>query len=160
MRGIFLIVTIVMLSGCAGIATVVSCAVDPAAEDKPQLKHHEFPFHFEYEHVGKIYIVDDTLICDYKGRACDGRGMHNEWSERLTSGNADVQLLKFSENERLILAIGSCAELQKDNLQESKSSVVLERKEGASTRWTLVKAERLWKEFQIKVTNYHMSKMP
>lgn len=62
---------------------------------EPQIKYGEFPFCLKYELNGEIKVIEDVIVCEYKGYKSYGTaGKKREWNTRLKSGN---ELLVLSD---------------------------------------------------------------
>jgi hypothetical protein len=71
------------------------------SQPAPKNTYGEFPFRIVYEVDGERFVIEDTLICEYKGRGADaGRGKFLRWDVKLASG-ADVNesaILRLPKN--------------------------------------------------------------
>ena len=54
---------------------------------QPVIRYGEFPFKLEYEINGQVVVVEDTIICKYKGiDVTFGEGKFLKWEGYLASG--------------------------------------------------------------------------
>lgn len=88
----FVVLVVVVLQGCVGTATQISCMFDPPVEPEPKVEFAEFEISLCYTENGEEKKIDDVVACKYVGRACDGRGLHSDWSYHLASGNNKIVL--------------------------------------------------------------------
>jgi hypothetical protein len=65
----------------------------------PIIKHGEFPFHLKYELNGKVYEINDTVVCDFDmiGENGGSIGKERMWKEHLKSGKDRITLI--SDND-------------------------------------------------------------
>ncbi len=86
---------------------------------KPEIKYGEFPFELVYELDGETFIIEDTLIIEYKGvGANEGVGKYNEWNRYLKSQQVENYirhnvilfdgLLQNGNSALIYLELGSC----------------------------------------------------
>jgi len=74
--------------GCAYFAGVVQ--PNPPL---PEITYGEFPFRIEYEIMGKRFVVEDTVICEFDGISTTAAGKYRLWKSRLASGTEGSGLL-------------------------------------------------------------------
>ncbi|WP_444916857.1 hypothetical protein [Microbulbifer sp. JMSA003] len=158
-RTLFILVSNFLLSGCVGTATLISCAIDSPAEPRPTQKVGEFEFELNYSIDGESNLVSDTLVCSYRGRACDGRGLHNEWSRTFISGLDKVVLKRISEQQLIYYPLGGCQQLMDGNLPGNKKGAAIETKLATSTSWGPL-AENELKEYGIQINKFRIKKKP
>lgn len=69
----------------------------------PIIKHGEFPFHLNYEMNGKVYDINDSVVCDFDRIGSNsGFGEIRWWNEHLKSGTERITILR-KENVRSII---------------------------------------------------------
>lgn len=74
----------------------------------PQITYGEFPFKLTYKINGELFIIEDTIICEYSGTGWDeGQGKHRKWERNLASGNNEVILLQLKDGTKIHYPIGS-----------------------------------------------------
>lgn len=72
----------------------------------PKIKYGEFPFKLKYELNGKIYDINDTVICDFDDFDISGGfGKSRNWKERLKSGSDRFTIIS-NENVYSVLEPG------------------------------------------------------
>lgn len=60
----------------------------------PTIKHGEFPFHLKYELNGKVYDINDTVVCEFRDISSNsGFGYIRTWDENLKSGTDRISIL-------------------------------------------------------------------
>ena len=83
------------------LTTLAGCF---AAPKTPTIEYGEFPFRFVYELNGEIYIVEDTVVCEFRGIMTDlGFLKSRRWSEYLKNGRSGWITLLRDENVYSIL---------------------------------------------------------
>jgi len=158
-RPLFILISSFLLSGCVGTATLISCAVDAPAEPKPAQEVGEFEFELDYSVDGKNIVVSDTLVCSYKGRACDGRGLHNEWARTLTSGQEEVLLKRLSAQQLIYYSLGSCKRLMGGHLPKYNKEAAIKTELATSTSWGTLGEDEL-KGYGIQINKFRAKKKP
>jgi len=72
----------------------------------PKIKHGEFPFKVKYELNGKIYEINDTVVCDFNGfDSSSGLGNLRTWEEHLKSGSDRFTII-LNENVHSVFESG------------------------------------------------------
>lgn len=72
----------------------------------PKIEHGEFPFKLRYELNGKIYDINDTVICDFDGfDITGGFGKFRTWEEQLESGSDRFTII-LDQNVQSVLKSG------------------------------------------------------
>jgi hypothetical protein len=92
LRNIFLIIAVVLgvLLTCTFPWNVMWLVYSFERIDKPMNKQGEFPFRIVYEIDGFQTVIEDTLICEYKGTGInEGVGKHLVWNAYLKSDKND-----------------------------------------------------------------------
>ena len=73
---------------------------------KPEIIYAEFPFKLEYELAGELFVVEDTLICEFDGFEVGGsEGKFRRWKLYLLSGKDRIILMQKEEIEIFVTAI-------------------------------------------------------
>ena len=82
----------------------------------PNIKSGDFPFALEYELNGETYIVEDTVVCTFKGYASDtnnflifGHPSPRVWDETVSSDTDNffgIVLLELDNNTESVLTNG------------------------------------------------------
>lgn len=158
-RILIVLILSTLLGGCVGTATLISCAVDSPAEPEPAHELGEFDFELSYEIDGNNVVVKDTIICKYEGRACDGRGLHNQWGKSFASGRDMVVLRQLSGHELIYYPLGSCKRLMDGELPKYNSGAAIERKIGTTTGWSHLRAAEL-RKYNIKISKLYAKQKP
>ena len=92
-----LLVGIVMVLALPWILLYIGIALSPNLA-KPEITYGEFPFRLVYEINGERIVIEDSLICEFKGfGANEGTGKYRQWSKRLESGGQELILLEVDE---------------------------------------------------------------
>ena len=91
-----LLIVIIAIAIC-----FVSCTQD---ETLPEITTQEFPFYVEYSVNGEVFVIEDTIICDFNG-LIKGRGhntsMRRDWSQKLKStNNTDTRVVIIKEGSK------------------------------------------------------------
>ncbi|MCG7406520.1 hypothetical protein MH117_03755 [Paenibacillus sp. ACRRX] len=69
----------------------------------PTIKHGEFPFHLKYELNGKVYDINDIVVCDFREISSNsGLGYIRKWDDFLKSGTNRISILS-DENVHSVL---------------------------------------------------------
>ena len=80
-------------------------------EDEPTITEGEFPFVFEYEIDGKRFLIEDTVVCEYRGyddtNPFPFTTHPRSWHEFLKSGEEEKRLLlELEDNSESVLVEG------------------------------------------------------
>ena len=95
----------------------------------------------------------DCVICEYAGRVCDGRGLHNDWSHRLASGNHRVVLRHLEGGQYLYKPTGGCGELM-EGISRVSDAVFLHARE---TTWSVdevMDEDALARDYGIRIVDF------
>ncbi|WP_106766557.1 hypothetical protein [Paenibacillus faecalis] len=127
---------------------------------EPEIVYGEFPFRLEYEINGRREVIQDTLICEYKGVGTDeGRGKYRGWEQRLASGNDRITLLKVDDSLEIYYPPGS-ANYYMDDLGENETfthiipDAAFIVTDGNITRSGTVSADNLLEIYNIKLISW------
>ena len=90
-KKIILLVTAIVITVCAAFSVVGLLMWNGLGPTPPQptIRYGEFPFRLEYEINGRVVVVEDTIICKFKGVRWGGLslgGKHLRWETYLASG--------------------------------------------------------------------------
>lgn len=110
-----------LLSGCAdtiaagyGVHDKLACLAGADEKPLPPRQRGEFPFRFVYDIDGQRKTIEDTQICEFKGRTCTMYGRRDDWQSTLASGQSQW-LIQEAESGRehleYVAPIGDCRDL-------------------------------------------------
>lgn len=74
----------------------------------PNIKYAEFPFKLTYENSIELIVIEDTVVCDYRGVSCNAAGCYRDWEYSLKSENEFLVLNKTNENVFAYYPTGNC----------------------------------------------------
>ena len=102
------IIVVVLIFNMPWLTILIGGTLSPQPNE-PKIKHGEFPLKLEYELNGKVYTVEDVLICDFKGYGfSEGNGeKYRKWSYRLASGKTRISLVNTKGKEILFFPLRS-----------------------------------------------------
>lgn len=110
-----------LLSGCAdtiafgyGVHDKLECVVETDKTPPPSRQRGTFPFRLIYEADGQRQIVEDTQICEFKGRTCTFEGRKNVWQSTLASGQSQRVIQQKDRDQvhlEYVAPIGDCGDL-------------------------------------------------
>ena len=68
-------------------------------QPEPTVQYNEFPFRLTYELEGEVFVVEDSVICEYAGQEFnEGTGkMQRKWKARLKSEKTRITLLNTDD---------------------------------------------------------------
>ena len=97
-RGFFLLITapiwLILLYILFILALWLSTCLTPMGS--PKIKYAEFPFKLTYEVYGETRVIEDSIVCEYKGaKVVAPAGKRREWTSYLKSGNEKITLIDF-----------------------------------------------------------------
>lgn len=73
---------------------------------KPEIEYGEFPCYLKYEVDGKVYEVNDSVVCKFDGFSVnEAVGLHRKWKSYLKSGEKWITLF---ENEKEEIFFSPC----------------------------------------------------
>lgn len=131
---------------------------------RPVVTYAEFPFRLEYEINGRKRVIQDTLICEYKGVGTDeGRGKFRKWEQRLASGNEQITLLKVGNNKEIYYPTGGPSYYMDDlaeyeTFNQAFPNAAFIEADGRSTTSGIVNADDLLKLYNIKLISWDIAK--
>ena len=76
---------------------------------KPEITYGEFPFRIEYELQGERFVIEDTVICEFKGIGTSEASKRRIWKAHLASGKEGcvINLKVFDETKRITCNAGA-----------------------------------------------------
>jgi hypothetical protein len=102
---IFLLLIFIILCSCTG------------TQNPPAIEFGEFPFRFVYELNGEKHIIEDVVVCEFRG--FDSSALFTKprtWNACLKSGTNRVIILEIEDNTNSVL---------RPNRNNEKSSITL-----------------------------------
>jgi len=134
---------------------------------KPEIIYAEFPFKLEYELAGELFVVEDTLICEFDGFGVGGsEGKFRRWKAYYLSGNDRVILVKteelevfFSPNSSPTNAFVFMGDIEKyDRMTELFPNALYKKdfynqKENAY----IITAEEMWEKYKIRLISWEIA---
>ena len=129
--------------------------------EKPEITYGEFPFQLVYELDGEVQVIEDTVICNFKGFELRGTsGKYRKWESRLKSGNERITLLKADQNTELYFNYGSPEFYMNDPIaagyefryREYIPCIKLEN--GVKRGDTIMKTEEAWEKYKLKIIHW------
>lgn len=159
-RIILLIISMALISSCAGVAVLIGCAADPAVEPKPEQNSAKFSFSLKYHDQGISKKYEGILVCKYKGRACDGRGRHNDWTQSFTSGESEVVLRTISDSDSLYYPLASCQNLMAGKIPTSVTRANISKRYKGDSGYSAVAHENLNNKYGIILDSAQYLKLP
>jgi len=83
-----LFLSVIFFSGCS-----------EKTQKPPTIESGEFPFRFTYEINGKTHVIEDIVICEFRGFDYSAWFTKpRSWSTKLKSGADRIVILEFEEN--------------------------------------------------------------
>jgi hypothetical protein len=79
---------------------------------------------FEYSLCGESRFIRENFECEYDGRACDGRGLHNAWSQSIRGSEEAIVLVQSDRLHSLELSLPGCQALQEFRYQGEIGEIV------------------------------------
>ena len=76
---------------------------------EPEITSGEFPFVIEYEFEGETYIIEDTVVCSYKGNDPSALVPTRSYSYDIKN-NSDQLMIEFDANTESLLTKGQINE--------------------------------------------------
>ncbi len=168
------LITAVVISVVGNIIYFVTAADMP----KPKVKNGEFQCKLVYEVNGEQKVIEDTIVCKYKGyRFVGENGRYREWEKYMKSTGKDmISLYDVRENNdytdwgnqilELYFFVGNAEyymgdtglnahEAKEGNIGEEIDYVYLtpEGKEGRSA----FKADEAWEKYKIRIISWETS---
>jgi len=149
-----------LLSGCAGVATLVGCTLDPPIEPVPSKKVGNFDIFISYEYRGLVTELKDQGRCTYAGRGCDGRGLYNEWEFTLKSGSDKLRPMGINTDLKLYFPTGGCQRLMTQDFDSAQARVGVDPHRGPVSEWRPWETEGKIDALNIRLIRYEISKKP
>lgn len=135
MKSFLLLSVVVVLAGCVNTAVWIGCHLDTPVNEKPEEKIGKFAFTVEYQYQGGTHILEDMGRCEYLGRACDGRGLHNEWAFSLESGAEKLRPTAVESELALYFPTGGCQTLMAGEILPLNVGVSVDPFRGPASEW-------------------------
>ena len=95
-RFVVLVLLLIWAVGCAGFF------------NRPAIKEGEFPFSLTYSRDGVDHLIEDSVVCRYRGKKLTGGGASENWDLSLASGNEYVVLKALNESQVIFFPTGAC----------------------------------------------------
>ena len=154
MRNIITVLVCLILTSCVKLAVETGCLLDPAVEEKPIINEAEFNFSITYEYQGNSTEISDVGKCSYVGRACDGRGLHNEWEFTLQSGGDRLRPKPILTDLNLHFPTGGCQALMSGKTDASTFRIAVDPFRGPASEWNPLETQRKIDNLGIKILKY------
>jgi len=110
-----------LLGGCtstrylaASAHEKLQCLSEPDDAPLPSRRQAAFPFRLIYYIDGRRVVVEDTQVCDFKGRSCGAYGREDLWQPKLASGRSQILIRQLDKNHNYVASIGECPTLMAD----------------------------------------------
>lgn len=160
MRNIIPIIVCLALTGCVKLAVEVGCLLDAPVDDKPAIEEASFDIFIKYSRQGKLSEIRDVGKCSYIGRACDGRGLHNEWSFTLQSGEDKLRPKSIPTDLKLNFPTGGCQELMSGKSETSLLRIGVDQFYGPISEWKPLETQKEIDNLDIKILTYEITGRP
>lgn len=137
-------------------------------QPEPVIHYGEFPFRLVYELEGKVYEIEDSVVCEYEGQDFSvGTGeKYRKWKSSLKSGNTRITLLHTEDGIEIFFLNLSWfpASLYMGD-PESKSNTVgtfpnalyTSDFENKTVGKYIIKAEEMWEKYRLKLISWEIS---
>jgi len=155
---LLILILLTLLSGCADMAVMIGCAFDDPIEDVPAKEFGQFAVKLDYLHAGKEVEINDTLSCTYQGRACDGRGLHNQWAQKLEKHPIGLVLKTINDKNELSMPLASCKQLMEGNLDHL--NIPIHKVREGSLVTSSRASQSLLAKHGIKINIFEVTKKP
>lgn len=106
---------ILSLSGCmqtlyvaAAAQEKMKCLSQPDNQPQPSRREASFPFRIAYEIDGRRTVLEDTQICEFKGRTCSALGRSDLWESRFASGKPRILVKQIDKSHEFVAVTGEC----------------------------------------------------
>ena len=156
---VFIVSICFILNGCASTAVAVSCVLDPPIEPEPTIERASFNITIDYYLNGDRKSFADVGTCQYLGRKCDGRGLHNNWEFSLASGIEDIVLLELNGDEEIQIELDACSKLMASEISGDPYVVLARNLEAVRSGKTLERVS-MEKEYGIRINGYSVERAP
>lgn len=146
----FLALLFISSGGCNPVGKIPS----------PITKSAEFHFKLEYELNGKLIIVSDVLVCEYKGISYNSSvGWHRVYDKHLASNKKkkDIQLLELEDGLKLYYYTGYPAYYLGDSIVKNVdefNTVYSSKNDDRSSGSEKIYNNKTYEDFGIKLINW------
>ena len=160
MRNIITIIVCLALTSCVNLVVETGCLLDTPIDDKPDIEEAKFDILIKYDYQGKLSEIRDVGKCSYVGRACDGRGLHNEWNFSLQSGEDKLRPKSIPTDLKLHFPTGGCQALMSGKADTSLLRIGIDPFHGPASEWKPLETQKEIDNLDIKIITYEITKKP
>ena len=160
MRNIIIIVVCLALTSCVNLAVKTGCLLGAPVDEKPDIEEANFDIFIEYLYQGKLSEMRDVGKCSYVGRACDGRGLHNEWKFSLQSGEDNLRPKSIPTDLKLHFPTGGCQALMSGKANTSSLRIMADPFHGPASEWKPLETQKEIDDLNIKIITYEITQKP
>ncbi|MEG3792098.1 hypothetical protein V1318_18430 [Lysobacter sp. CCNWLW3] len=153
---------VLTLAGCRSLDALspLTCSRDEIREQgdaTPAQRRYAFPFRIEYEQDGRRGVVENSLVCVYRGREylgdCDNS---NRWSMSMAQGRGLYVGLGAPRKGRQVAYDPGDCELLVNHGQDQPSYVVIGQDAGEADDAALLDPLSMRRDYGIRIVDYRI----
>ncbi|UHQ24155.1 hypothetical protein LVB77_05480 [Lysobacter sp. 5GHs7-4] len=151
------------LAGCSsfdGLSSPLTCSrneIRELGDATPAQRRYAFPFRIEYEQDGRRAVVENSLICAYRGRDYLGDcESSNRWSASLAHGRGlQVPLGAMRRDRQVAFDPGDC-ELLVNHGQDQPAYLVIGPDAGEADDAAVLDPLSMRRDYGIRIVDYRI----